>query len=199
MKKRHGVVITFTGPSGGGKRTITTRVGKKVEMQMCVSMTSRKRGADEIPGVDYVYVTKLGFMFRILLRGFVEWTRYPGNGNFYGTPRSAILNVRQGAILGIELELSGYRVLRPILQRDYAEKVVSFFIMPPSMEILEQRLRNRPGRPLKGDEIAKRLARAEIEMASTGEFDYVIWNDDADRASMEIVQILEAFRSPALA
>jgi guanylate kinase len=183
-----GQLVVLTGPSGAGKGTLLAALCQKYpELYISVSATTRSPRPGEIDGEHYFFLDRPQFDRMVTQGEFLEWAEFAGN--CYGTPRSPVVDqINQGRIVILEIELEGARQVRQNFPA-----ALRVFIMPPSFEELESRLR---GRGTESDAvIARRLQRAKAEIEAAGEFDVQILNDDFDQA----VQLLEAtlFRSAA--
>lgn len=178
-------MFVVSGPSGAGKGTLIRGVLERVPMvAVAVSVTTRARRPGEVDGREYHFMSRAEFA-RLVERGaFLEHAEFAGNR--YGTLNSELDRIMDGGrSVILEIELQGarnVRVTRP--------ESVSVFIAPPSLGELGRRLRAR-GTDAE-EEIAERLEVARVEMAAAGEFDHRILNDDADRATAELLAIIEA-------
>jgi guanylate kinase len=185
-----GRVVVVTGPSGVGKGTLLqAMLQAHPELFVSVSATTRSPRSGELEGQHYYFKTVDQFKSMIQSEDLLEWAEFAGN--FYGTPRQPVLDrVALGSIVILEIELAGARQVR----QTYPE-ARQIFVMPPSMEELEQRLRSR-GQDSE-DSIGRRLAQAEAEVAASTEFDVCIVNDDLDRAIQDLVAAVFAATSIA--
>lgn len=185
-----GILVVISAPSGAGKLTLLNKVRETEHRLMTtVSATTRAPRQGEVDGKDYHFLDRASFEMKIAAGAFVEWAEV--HGNLYGTLASELdrcLGSDHDVIL--ELDVQGMRNLRS--QRD---DVVTVFLMPPSLEELERRLRARGTDD--DDVIALRLRNARDEMAARHEFDYIIVNDDLDRAAGDMAAILRAERCRA--
>ena len=135
---------------------------------------------------DYYFLTEAAFRAAVAAGDFLEWVEY--SGNLYGTLRAEVeARLAAGDDVILEIELIGARAVRESMP-----EVISVFIAPPSMAELAERLRGRGTETATA--IAKRLHRAEAEVAAAEEFDHVVVNDDAGRAADEVAAIIEAQR-----
>lgn len=151
-----------------------------------MSATTRPPRPGEVDGREYYFLDEPAFRAAVDAGDFLEWVEY--SGNLYGTLRSDVeRKIAAGDDVILEIELIGARAVRAALP-----EVVSVFIAPPSMAELADRLRGRGTETAAA--IAKRLHRAEAEVAAAEEFDHVVVNDDAGRAADEVVAIIEAQR-----
>lgn len=178
-RERSGIVLVLCAPSGTGKTTLTRRLLTEFpRFAFSVSYTTRKPRNGEVDGKDYHFVTVEAFM-RLRDAGFfAEWAEV--HGNFYGTPLKATLDLLdEGRDVLFDIDVQGARQLRASLQRGRY-----VFIMPPSRDELEHRLRARGT----DDEetIARRLANAAKELREARRFDAWIVNDDLERAYDEL-------------
>jgi guanylate kinase len=178
---RTGLIIVVSAPSGGGKSSLCQRL-LNWSSNLCysVSCTTRAPRGGEQHGRDYFFLTREEFEKRIAAGDFLEHALY--NGNYYGTPRSYLeeqLTAGKDILLDIEIQGAG-QVIDRVRNGGFAypDALVTIFLMPPSLELLETRLRRRG---TDSDEtIRKRLAIAEREMAHWPEYDYVIVSGKLD-------------------
>lgn len=174
-------------PSGGGKRAVLARVmARDSGIEYSVSATTRPPRADEVDGRDYYFLSREEFCKRIEDGRFAEWAEV--HENLYGTLREELdRKLDTGKDLVLELDVQGMRNVRAL----YAD-TVTVFIMPPSFEELERRLRGR-GTNSEAD-IALRLRNAQDEIAACYAFDYIVLNDDLDKAVEDMEAIVRAQR-----
>ena len=187
MKK--GLLIILSGPSGVGKGTVRKYIMNRelFPMVFSVSMTTREPRATETNGVEYYFVSKEEFQRNIDNDNFLEWAEFVGNR--YGTPKSIVEDLRnQGKNVLLEIEING---AEQVLSKVKDDRVVSFYLKPPSMKQLEARIRKRKSET--EEVIQKRLAKAEAEMAKAKNYDFVVMNDRINRAGDEIIKILKEF------
>jgi guanylate kinase len=166
-----GKLIVLTGPSGVGKGTLMRSLfQRRPELYYSVSVTTRLPRPGETNGENYYFISRSKFEQLIAQGEFLEWAEFAGN--YYGTPREAVLNqVQSGKLVVLEIELEGARQIRTSFP-----SVLSIFILPPSFEELERRIRDR-GQDTP-EAIARRLHRAQEELQAADEFDIKIVNDD---------------------
>ena len=178
-----GKLIVITGPSGVGKGTIVrSLLQRNPELSLSISSTTRQPRPGEVEGQDYYFTTKEQFKSAIAEGEFLEWAEYAGN--YYGTPKTKVQELLdQGELVLLEIELLGARAVTNIFPN--ARKI---FVLPPSLEELEARLRER-GKD-SDEAIAKRLARAKIEIAASNEFPIQIVNQDLEKAIAEVEQTI---------
>lgn len=185
---QRGVLVVMSAPSGAGKRTLLEKVREHLpNIKSTVSATTRAPRAGEVDGEDYHFLDRETFDRRIAAGDFVEWAEV--HGNCYGTLHEELdRHIEAGYDLIVEVDVQGMRSLKAL-----GTKMVSVFLMPPSIEELERRLRHRG---TESDEvIAVRLKNAREEMAARDEFDYRVINDDLERAAREMEEILLAARA----
>ena len=175
-------------PSGGGKGTILSQAFKRDDsLRYAVSATTREPRPGEIEGRHYIFLSADQFKEWIATNRFAEWAEV--HGEFYGTPEQELDDILQsGHDPVLELDVQGMRSMRQ--QRD---DVVSVFIMPPSLEVLEQRLRDRGD--VSEEKLRLRLKNAEEEISARKEYDYVILNDDLNEAIDSFVAIVADARA----
>ena len=180
-----GKLIVISGPSGAGKSTVIGKVLDSLDnASFSVSMTTRKASPTEVDGRDYFFVDQDTFDKTIAEGGFLEYDRHMGNS--YGTPRAAVeSSLASGSNVILDIDVKGGAQVKQSMP-----ETVMVFLMPPSMEELERRLRTR-NRDSE-DQLRTRLARAEYECSRAGEYDYVIINDDADAAARQLAGIINA-------
>lgn len=172
MLTEQGKLVVITGPSGVGKGTLLKALVNKYpnKLVLSISATTRSPRAGEINGVNYFFYTRSEFEQKLKESLFLEFAEYAGN--FYGTPRLPVeAAIAQQKIVILEIELKGARQITNTFPT--AQKI---FIAPPSIQVLEQRLRQRCQDPEPA--IIQRLAHAQVEIAASDEFDLVIINDD---------------------
>lgn len=170
-----GKLIVITGPSGVGKGTLVSLLLQRhPQLRVSVSATTREPRPGETDGIEYYFLNQKDFETAILNRELLEWAEYAGN--YYGTPKAPVVEqIQQGNYILLEIELAGARAIADIFPQ-----ATRIFILPPSIEELEERIRTR--RTNSEESIAKRLAIARQEIAASHEFDYEIVNDDLEKA-----------------
>lgn len=172
-------VFVFSGASGAGKSTVLKRVmAKRDDLRFSVSATTRAPREKEVDGVDYFFVTRERFQEMIAKDELLEYDEH--HENFYGTPRSQVT----GKYVILDVEPNGAFQVR----KNYPTATL-IFITPPSMEVLEKRLRDRGD--TSEDQIGIRLERAKWEIAQSEHYDYVVINDDLDRCVKQVEDILD--------
>ena len=170
-----GRLIVLTGPSGVGKGTLLRSLFQRhPELYLSVSVTTRAPRPGEIEGKHYYFISRSQFEQMVATQQLLEWAEYAGN--YYGTPRRQVEEqIQQGQWVILEIELEGARQIQHTFP-----SALRIFIMPPSLAELEQRIRGR-GQDSEAA-IAKRLSRAEAEIAAADEFDLQIINDELETA-----------------
>ncbi|WP_375203876.1 guanylate kinase [Hyphococcus sp.] len=185
---RRGLMFILSSPSGAGKTTLAERLlTKDGEMVLSISATTRPRRPGEAHGKDYFFVSEDEFK-RMRDNGeFMEWANV--FGHYYGTPRSLVEDtLRQGKDVLFDIDWQGAQQLDEVAGED----VVKVFILPPSREELERRLRQRAQDP--EEVVQKRMAKADAEMSHWAEYDYVIVNYDLNESEELLRSILFAER-----
>ena len=186
MKK--GLLIILSGPSGVGKGTVRKYIMKRHDFPLVfsISMTTREPRATETDGVEYYFVSKEEFQKNIDNDNLLEWAEFVGNR--YGTPKDKVDAMRdEGKNVMLEIEVNG---TAQVLKKCQGNDVISIFIIPPSLEELENRIR---GRGTESDEVVKtRLAKATKEMELKHHYEYIVLNDDLERASEEVREIIRS-------
>lgn len=170
-----GILLIISGLSGAGKGTICKRLLEKYpEYKLSVSVTDRSPRPGEVHGREYFFVTTEEFEEKIRNDQLLEYARYVNH--YYGTPRDWVEEqMAEGRNVILEIELQGaFQV------REKIPETLLIFIMPPSMEELERRLRGRGTET--EEEIQRRLSRAKEEMAFVDQYDYVIVNEDVEKS-----------------
>ena len=181
-----GMLVILSGPAGSGKDTVLEQVfaAEDDSLKRSISMTTRRPRDYEIDGEHYYFVTEEYFKKKIDAGQMVEYTVY--NGNYYGTPKTIVdqwLDAGKTVILKIEVDGAGK------IRRNYPD-AVSIFIVPPSLSVLEARLRGRGTES--EDDVVRRLAIAENELKKVIEYDYIVINDTLEQAAADVHTILRA-------
>ncbi len=183
-----GKLVIFSAPSGSGKTTIVKRLLEKFpQFEFSVSATSRAPRGNEKNGVDYYFLSADEFREAIAQDRFVEWEEVYAD-MFYGTLRSEVERIwAKGNVIIFDVDVMGGLNLKRI----FGEQACAIFIMPPSIEVLRQRLIGRGTDSL--DKIEQRIAKAEFELAKAPEFDHIVINDDLEEAVRETTEIISDF------
>ena len=183
-----GILFVVSSPSGGGKGTLIQRVLNKVpNLSYSVSFTTRAPRNGEIDGREYFFVTREKFDQMVESDEFLEWAHV--HSHDYGTSRAQVLReISEGRDILLEVDVQGAASVRELM-----DDSVSIFILPPSFEVLRQRLMARgTDSP---EELDVRLRNAPRELEDYSAFQYLIINDDADRAAGQIESIIDAERA----
>ena len=183
--QRKGNLFVLSGPSGAGKGTLVKRVLERVpDAWLSVSDTTRSPREGEIDGVHYFFVDDAEFDQLVETGGFLEWARV--HENRYGTPRARVEeHMAKGGQVLLEIDVQGALNVRKV----YPDAVL-VFIEPPSMEVLEQRLRGRGTEDEQSLELRLADAAGELEMAR--EYDERVVNDDLQESCAELLRVLDS-------
>lgn len=185
----NGKLISFSGPSGSGKTSIVKALLQRYpdSFGFSISATTRQKRANEKDGVDYYFISKEEFQEKIKEGAFIEWEEVY-DGVFYGTLRSEVERLHQiGKHVLFDIDVEGGLSIKRI----YGKRALSIFVMPPSVEELEKRLRNRQTE--NEDALKKRVDKAIIEIQKAPLFDVIIVNDDLTRAIMQAEHVVRKF------
>ena len=185
---RRGLMLVVSSPSGAGKSTLAKRLLQAdPQISMSVSVTTRPKRANEVEGKDYIFVSREHFEEMVRENAFLEHATVFGNR--YGTPAAAVekmLGERRDVLFDIDWQ--GAQQLAQKAKGD----LVRVFILPPSRAELERRLRERAEDP--PEVVARRMAEANNEISRWSEYDYVIVNEDIQKAQRQLEAIVAAER-----
>ena len=187
--RRRGLMLVLSSPSGAGKSTIARNLleEKELGLSLSVSVTTRARRPSEIEGVHYHFVSKKEFDRLRDSDALLEWAEV--HGNFYATPREPVeAAMAKGQDMLFDIDWQGALQLKDKMRAD----IVSIFILPPSMQELKARLKRRA----EDQEavIETRLTNARVEIEHWRDYDFIIINDDLDRAYTEVRAIVTVER-----
>lgn len=178
-----GKLIVISGASGVGKGTVVkAMMARRQDLFFSVSATTRPPRPGEVDGRDYYFVTREAFEAMIARGEMLEYDEHAKN--YYGTPKAQVEEKRKKGHVLLDIEPNGARNVK----NNYPEAVL-VFVMPPSVEELERRLRGRNDTP--EDQITIRMERAKWEMDQRAWYDHVVVNDDAERCAEEILALID--------
>ena len=185
MANKEGLLILFSGPSGVGKDTVLDVVlNKNKDLQKSISLTTRDKRENETDGKDYYFISSEDFEKMIAQGEILEYAQY--GSNLYGTPKGPVDKwLSEGKTVVLKIEVQGAENIKKL----YPDSV-GIFLLPPSMEVLESRLRSR-GTEDEAD-VKKRLEIAQDEMRKSKMYDYFVINEDIDCASDDVLTIIKA-------
>lgn len=181
-------LIIFSAPSGAGKSTIVRyMLAQDLNLQFSISATSRLPRGEEKDGVEYFFLSPQEFKKRIDNGDFLEYEEvYPDR--FYGTLKSEVDRIlAHGKNVVFDIDCIGGLNVKKI----YGDRALSIFVMPPSVEELRHRLEKRGTD--KPEVIERRLQKAEYEMSFAPQFDFIVLNEDFDRAKQEVYEAIKKF------
>jgi len=188
-KDRQGKLIIFSAPSGAGKTTIVHSILKKEkDLAFSVSACSREKREGEVPAKDYYFLSVEEFKQKIKENAFLEWEEVYKD-NYYGTLKEEVQRIwNQGKDVVFDIDVKGGIHLK----QKFPSNTLSIFLMPPSIEELENRLRKRHTDT--EESIKKRIAKTKEEMTFASSFDQIVVNDDLKKAVEETHKLIRAFR-----
>jgi len=181
-------LIVISAPSGAGKTSIVHYLLKNIpELDFSVSACSREKRENETDGEDYYFLGVEGFKNKISENAFLEWEQVYKN-QYYGTLSSEIERIwSEGNSVIFDVDVVGGLNIK----KQYPEECLSIFIMPPSLEVLQERLVARASES--AESLQKRLDKAEEEIAKKQEFDSIILNDNLDIACKKTMEVIRNF------
>ena len=188
VERERGILFVISSPSGGGKGTLVRRILTHMpRLGYSVSWTTRAPRQGEVNGREYHFVSPEDFAAAREGGEFLEWACV--HGNFYGTSRKVVeRDLAAGRDIVLEIDVQGAATVRRI-----GMEAVGVFILPPSYEILRRRLTGRQSE--NSEALALRLRNSRAEVEHYREFDYVVLNDDVDRAATQLASIVYAERA----
>ncbi|TDY61807.1 guanylate kinase [Aminivibrio pyruvatiphilus] len=183
-----GKLFVLSGPSGAGKGTLRKKVFETVQgIRFSISCTTRPPRQGEKEGIDYRFISEEAFLSLLKEDKFLEHAEV--HGHYYGTLREDVEQALSGGLdMVLEIDVQGAFQIREKMPES-----VLVFVSPPSLEELEHRLRERGTES--GEHLRLRMKNARLEMMKAKDYDYVIVNDDAERASEELKSVITGYRS----
>ncbi|MBO0733648.1 MAG: guanylate kinase [Methylocapsa sp.] len=189
--RRRGLILILSSPSGAGKTTLTRMLlqKKELDLTLSISVTTRTRRMSEVDGIHYSFIGKAEFEQMRDAGELLEWAEV--HGNFYGTPRAVEKLLQAGRDVLLDIDYRGTKQVREKCKGD----AVTVFILPPSMKELRARLERRAEDSREAIEVRLKAARTEIRRWV--DYDYVLVNDDLQKAFGDLCAILSAERARA--
>jgi guanylate kinase (EC 2.7.4.8) len=183
-----GKLFVLSGPSGAGKGTLRKKVFETVQgIRFSISCTTRPPRQGEKEGIDYRFISEEAFLSLLKEDKFLEHAEV--HGHYYGTLREDVEQALSGGLdMVLEIDVQGAFQIREKMPES-----ILVFVSPPSLEELEHRLRERGTES--GEHLRLRMKNARLEMMKAKDYDYVIVNDDAERASEELKSVITGYRS----
>lgn len=196
-KRKRGLLVVVSGPSGVGKSTVVRRLFKIYpELEMSISSTTRPPRPGEEHGRHYFFVTQEEFDARVKQDQFLEWAKV--HGSYYGTPRKFIeAELAKGRIVVLEVDVQGAASIKRVVEEGKLKAAAVFvFLIPPSVDILAFRLKKRKTE----DEtvVNYRLRAAIAELQVMEKYDYIVVNDKVESASEKIKAIINVEKERTL-
>lgn len=184
-------IIIITGPSGVGKGTIEKELFKLKELKLVLScsMTTREKRESEVDGVHYYFSTKDEFVNKIRNNEFLEYSNH--FGNYYGTLKSEVeKHISKGFNVIVEVDTVGaINIINEFKNENQLDKLISIFITPPNLNILEERIRTRNSES--DDSIKQRLKKAKKEIKQTSHFKFIIINNNLTDSVNKIIKAIK--------
>ena len=187
-RARRGLMLVISSPSGVGKTSLSRRLlSDHPDLRLSISVTTRPPRPGEHEGREYFFVQPDDFMAKAKAGEFMEWAEV--HGFRYGTPKAAVMaTLAAGRDVLFDVDWQGARAIHAAAPDD----TVRVFVLPPSIAEMARRIRTRAGDP--EDMIRRRLETAKTEFTKWGDFDYVLLNDDFDRAYADLAHVYHAER-----
>ncbi|MCQ2397137.1 MAG: guanylate kinase [Lentisphaeria bacterium] len=187
----NGLAIILSGPSGAGKSTLVKKVNQWIPgMLFSISCTTRAPRPGETDGVDYHFISQEEFEKGIANGDFLEHANV--HGNYYGTPKAPIMDaICNDKTMILDIDIQGARQIRASLETSPLSQSIEYiFVAPPSLEVLETRLRKRGTET--EEVIQKRLKNARTEVQAWQEYQFLVLNDDVEIAARKLESIIRA-------
>jgi guanylate kinase len=183
-----GKLLIFSAPSGSGKSTLVKALIENIpDLQFSVSATNRAPREGEVNGVHYWFLSKEAFLEKVKEDAFIEWEEVY-EGRYYGSLKEKVSEMlASGTHVVFDIDVVGGLNLKRI----FGQKALAVFVMPPSIEVLEHRLRARGTDS--DDDIGNRIRKARTEMESANQFDVIILNDNLERAIDQTITTVKHF------
>jgi len=196
-KRKQGLLVVISGPSGVGKSTVMRRLLKMhPEIKLSVSATTRSPRPGEVHGQHYYFITQEEFDLRVKQNQFLEWAKV--HGSYYGTPRQFIEEqLAKGEVVVLEVDVQGAATIKRLVEeKEMKASVVFIFLIPPSVDILAFRLKKRK---TEDEEVMNYRLRAAIaELQVMEKYDYIVVNDRVESAADKIAAIIRVEKERTL-
>lgn len=188
MKSETGKCIILSAPSGAGKTTIVRFLLSRFDnLSFSVSATSRERRSYEATGLHYYFISADTFREKIEAGEFLEWEEVYKD-KYYGTLKSEMTRIwSEGKHVIFDVDVVGGRSLKEY----FGDRALAIFVKPPSLKVLEDRLRNRSTET--EEDLVSRISKAEHELTYSNQFDVILVNDDLDKACGEAYELVTNF------
>lgn len=196
-KRKRGLLVVISGPSGVGKSTVVKKLFKLYpRLRMSISSTTRAPRPGEIHGRHYYFITQEEFDLRVKQNQFLEWAKV--HGSYYGTPRQFIdQQLKKGEVVVLEVDVQGAASVKRIVEGGELKAAVVFvFLIPPSVDILAFRLKKRKTEDQEVVNYRLRAAIAELQVME--KYDYIVVNDRVESAAEKIMAIVNVEKERTL-